>query len=421
MKAVCVLCPSPSPLAEMAEACLYWTPQITLSHEAIFLEIGKCRRLFTENALLAGLQELLESFCIHAALAVGEDLPTALAFARYRCSTKPALPVDAIADYWNPFQPDRTTERMVDALKQLGIRTIGSFLKLPATVWASRFGTMGLVIAQRVRDASSIPWPPFAIQEYIVETVDIDEANAVQSLEPLLFLLKRLIDRVMVRLQGRAERISSVELVLKQEAYSIVRKPERMWIVDFPLPQSNPQTVLAILQERLDGGIRRRPLDSPVVCISLKVLETSPWQGSQTDLFSRKEEEREAWASLIARITERVGDGASFFASPVARYRPENAWQKTMDAPAIMKLPFPKRPLRLLKQPQRLNAVGTYLVCGTKRWKIIRTDGPEHLCGEWWIDYFNRDYYRMTAHTGEQLWVFQIPGSEDFYLHGYFD
>ncbi len=421
MKVLCLLFDSPSPLSAIAEACLYWTPQIAVSHEAIFLEIGKSRHLYTDEVVLAGLQEMLASFEVQANLAVGDDLPTALALARYQCTTKSTLPIDAITDYWDPFYSDATPDKMLVTLKQLGIRTIEDFLKFPTQIWGSRFGTLGLFIAQRANDATSLPWRLFTKQEHIMETVNIDESNAIQSLEPLLFILKRLLNRLTVRLRGRAERMGTLELNVKQESYSTVRKPERTWIIDFPLPQSNPHTLLAIIRERLDRAISTQPLESSVVFLSLQALETSPWHGSQTNLFSRKEKEHEAWTSLIARITERVGKGTSFLASPIEHYCPERAWQKTMEIPPTMNLPFPKRPLRLLKYPERIKKSHSSIACGTTQWKIIKTDGPEHLCGEWWDHSFDRNYYTIHTQTGERLWIFQIPGSNDCYLHGYFD
>ncbi len=421
MNVVCALCHASSPMTALAEACLRWTSQIAVSHEAVFLEIGKSRHLYTDEVVLAGLQEMLASFEVQASLAVGDDLPTALALARYQRPTKSRLPIDAITDYWDPFHSGTTVDKMLTALKQLGIRTIGNFLKFPALMWGSRFGTPGLLIAQRANDATSLPWPIFTKHEYIVETIDIDESNAIQSLEPLLFMLKRLLDRLMIRLRGRAERMGALELHVKQESYSTIREPERTWIIDFPLPQSNPQTILAIIRERLHRAISTQPLESPVIFLSLKALETSPWHGSQTHLFSRQEDEHEAWASLIARITERTGKGSTFLASPIEHYCPERAWHKTMETPSTGSLPFPKRPLRLLQHPQRVQKTDSSLTCGTTQWTIMNIDGPEHVCGEWWDHSFDRNYYTIHTQTGERLWIFQIPGSNDCYLHGYFD
>ena len=421
MKVLCLLFDSSSPLSALAEVCLYWTPHIAVSHEAIFLEIGKSRHLYTEEVVLAGLQEMLASFEVQANLAVGEDLPTALAFARYQCTTKSRLPIHAITDYWDPFHSGTAVDNMLAALKQLGIRTIEDFLKFPAPTWGSRFGTPGLFIAQRANDATSLLWPLFTKQEHIVEAFDIDESHAIQNLEPLLFMLKKLLDRLMVRLRGRDERMGTLEFVIKQEPYSTIREPVRRWIIDFPLPQSNPQTILAIMRERLHRTLNTEPLESPVVFLSLQALETSPWHGSQTNLFSRQEDVHEAWTSLIARITERVGKGTSFLASPIEHYCPERAWQKTMKLPSTVSLPFPKRPLRLLRHPERIKKSYSSIVCRTTQWNIIETDGPEHLCGEWWDHSFDRNYYTIHTYTGERLWIFQIPGSNDYYLHGYFD
>ena len=79
------------------------------------------------------------------------------------------------------------------------------------------------------------------------------------------------------------------------------------------------------------------------------------------------------------------------------------------------------RPTRLLAKPCRLQRVGSWLKCSLGNWQIQDWQGPERMSGEWWHDFFARDYYKVTTPKGEQIWIFQDPHERQFYLHGFFD
>ena len=84
-------------------------------------------------------------------------------------------------------------------------------------------------------------------------------------------------------------------------------------------------------------------------------------------------------------------------------------------------LPFPERPLRLLREPQVLYKSGDSLFHEEKMWRIRGWEGPEILKTEWWVEKMERHYFKIDTHSGEDLWVFTIPGSTKIFLHGYFD
>ena len=114
------------------------------------------------------------------------------------------------------------------------------------------------------------------------------------------------------------------------------------------------------------------------------------------------------------------------------RYLPEKAWRKIIEAhfKSKEKEPFSMqqcslRPTRLLNEPIKLRWDSKrFLFFSQERhqkgmWKVIDTQGPERISGEWWDKAFFRDYYRVLSETGQELWVFK--DQKEFYLHGYFD
>jgi hypothetical protein len=546
VRVVCLLFHDGKPLNELAEACYRLTPRIALrENEALFLEIDQCQRLYNEHIFMMRLQSLLKRFGRQARVGISDDPAFALAFARTGLNQRRVLPLESLLDIANPFFRDDDVvsqiTQFIIMLGKLGLRTFQDFAALPPRTIAPRFRALGLELHHKVAagiasraaaPASANPpaggtastsspaglgaypgdaaydsslWPIFTLPEKIIERTELDYYGNCTHLEPLLFVLKPLLSRMMARLAGRGERLSSFELDLEFEKLSTNKKPKCVWGFDLPLPQGSEHAILPIIRERLSRDLQREPLKTEVVAIEVRVIETSPGQYWQRNFFNRREEEQEAWNSLIVRLCEKLGHEHSFVASPTESYRPEKAWRKikheekhAMKQPAqasleyatnpnaqslaynpvpsnaivmpafngscamqltaeitrrhdasinampgssqhahieqIIKaeitpfeLPFPQRPLRILKYPQALVKVNNALVIVDqhkgpgKRWEISDWEGPERLSGEWWGEEFERDYFRVGTHTGEQLWIYRIPNSSQIFLHGYFD
>jgi protein ImuB len=437
---------SRSEILRVAEACLRWTPQIAVSDEAVFLEIGRCRGIYSEDALALRLKALARRFECSFQIAFAEDAPRALALAKLlrsesqviRNAENVELPVEALSDYANPFGADPEDSKLVrdmsQTLQKLGVDTLPMFLALPARSLPSRFGKLGLLLHQRIREAASIPWPRFMPPERVIEKAQFEIGQPFHDLEPLIFSLKPVMDRAMARLKGRGERVTSLRIRLRLEKYSSLSQEEasRTWRLDLALPQGSSVGLLPLVRERLGFDLSQKPLPSPVTDLEFEVLETAPGVGAQRDFFDAREEEVEAWNSLIARLAEKLGDGRVFLADPVERYLPEKAWVKRSELSlekrgdpqkeAIQDV-LPERPLRVLSAPVPLHKNGGILQLSdrSRRWRVLQAEGPEILSGEWWFRQFQRSYFKLATDSGEHLWVFQTPASETLYLHGYFD
>ncbi len=84
------------------------------------------------------------------------------------------------------------------------------------------------------------------------------------------------------------------------------------------------------------------------------------------------------------------------------------------------------RPTRLLAPPRPIVAEGeggrlTALRMEDKAYPVVALVGPERLCGEWWSEPFDRDYYRIRLAGLGDVWVFRDGGDGRLYLHGLFD
>jgi hypothetical protein len=319
--------------------------------------------------------------------------------------------VEALADYLSPFRP--LDFPAASLFRKLGVETLGDFLRLPRAEIPARFGKEGWFAYERLMRCHDIAWPRFTPPEVILERADFDFASQVENLEPLLFLLRHLLHRVFLRLRARREMLVDFDLIFHLSHFAKAR--ERISPVRLPLPQSEEAALLQFLRERLGKELERRPLEEALEGLSLFVRGTAPAQNSQRNFFSKVEEEREAFSSLVARLRERV---AAFSASPAPRLLPEASWRRCLGKEKGELVPTPPRPLRLLPKPLLLRREGGRLWGARSSWRVLGFHGPERLKGEWWFEGFEREYYRVETER-ETLWVFRAEGK--LFLHGVFD
>lgn len=465
--ALCLLFERPVPLLRIAEACFRFTPKIAVRDPlhgdttagddacragAIFLDVDAPA---SEAALVARVHALCARFKAGPRCAFGDDPGMALARARltqasrsepsYFVSRPTAideLPLEALQDYSHPFAEDPDARKQVDSmirmLRVVGLSSVGDFLKIPERDLASRFGREAILLAHRARSASQWVWPAFRPPERVYEAIDLqgsEMTGSCASMESLLLALRAPIDRCTARLRGRALRASRLSIRLKLDYLNAGEarsgQGRRRWEIALPVPQGSAAGILPLLRDRLDSELRREPLERPAIALLVEVTETTPGHGAQRDFFDAREREAEEWDALVGRLSQKLGETGAFVAQGVDRHFPEKAWVPVLQtshgftAMELSPNEAPPRPARILKNPELVRIAEGELLhpVKRKRWKIAEIHGPERLAAEWWDPQSrDRDYYRVTTETGQDLWIFtQVDQGRQVFLHGYFD
>lgn len=429
MRVVCILFRDEGKNENFAESCYRFTPDIALrGQEAIFLDIGKCQRLYSEALVVSRLKALLARFGRKATIALADDVPAALASAHSGGnSVRDQLPLAFLDDYLDPFAVDPETKKntatICELLSALGIRTLGDFRRVPVRGLVSRFGGTVETAWLRLNNpqvARSLPWPRWKVPEKIREERVFLETEYCANLEPLLFLLRDPLDRCMARLRGRSLRAQTLRIQFELEKHSFVREPRREWKLALYAPQGTAASLLPLIRERLQAELARQPLESLVLALTVEVTETAPGFSGQRNFFHEREEKEEAWNGLMGRLAAKLGRERVFHARTTERYLPEHSWARTRAGAEEVPLPYGSRPLRLLTPARALHRVGRFLLEGGKRWRITEVDGPERIKGEWWSDPVERDYYRIETLGGEALWIYR-DSRGGLFLHGMFE
>jgi hypothetical protein len=430
MRVAAILFENPPPsLIPFAEACLRFSPQLCLKRPGIlFIEIGKCRLLYREDTFLARLQLVLERFHLKARVALADSLLESLVLARYGTLDFKSLKMGCLLDYIDPFQSDlnafKTAENLVDKLRQLGIKTVHQFLAIPASELSWRFGAWGILLRSRLLKETDVGWPLWTPTEEISEKIELDDFQQCSGIESLLFYLKPMVERIFSRIKGRGLRVSVIKLTFFLEKFSAIKEPTKEWRIEFIFPQSTAKETLLVIRERLEKDLSKKSLESVVLAIDFKVLQTVNAQRGQKNFFHSREENEERFNSALSQLVEGLGKENVFRVALHEDAVPERSWSKTfIDQKVTPDLNdyIPPRPTKLLGKPERVELAKDLIFIRKRGYRILRWSCVEEIATHW-IDEQNaviRSYYRLDLEGKPPVWIFKSV-QNDYYFHGYF-
>ncbi len=441
-------------LRALAEALLAVAPAVeVVGPDALLLDASAAHllrggeaepelRLLDRARALAG--DL--GFTVRAAVACGRG--PALALARYGARGDELLRVppggEAVALAALPLEALGLGPAVVEKLRAVGVDGVGALARLPPEGLALRFGPAGSAAARLARGDDPTPLVPYLPATLPEEAIELE--GPADGAEPVLFVLKRLADRVAARLGGRGLGASRLTVTLKLDP----RGEERLSI---PLAQPSAVGARWLLASRERLMALRLP--GAVVGVKLAAVEVAVVSAAQLALGDRPEAEA-ALETVLARLSGRLGDGAVVAAEPVARYRPEAAWRpvpfrasarqpgalaarrteedgsargaRTRSVGNAERLDdgAAQRPTRLLTEPRLLVATGeggrvSTVRLGAEVHAVLSFEGPERLRGEWWGAPFDRDYYRARVEGLGDCWIYRDGADGRLHLHGFFD
>ncbi len=438
LKVACLWFHSPVKIVSVAEACLRFGPQICIREDrAVFIEIGKCSKLYSEATFRARVQIILRRMDLSANLAIGSDIPDSLVLAKYKCFNLGELPLASLLDLFDPFNQEplarKQIQKMICSFRDLGIQNLAQFQKIPAKELSSRFGAIGLLCRQRVAGERALPWPQWTPEEIITERTDFPYFEFYGELDPILFELKKHLDRIFQRLWSRGLKVQKIRVLIQCEATSITPNPSRSFDFEFLFPQSNTKGALNVIKERLYKDFGGKPIQSPIEALETRVLQTVIGSSGQKNFFHQREELAEQLCSIVNQLSEIHGKENIFQALLTEDRRPEFSWKRanhllpednSISVDLVGRIP--KRPTYLLG-PERIQVTAGFLHIRKKKFKIAKwPESAERISGGWIEssadaaqNTFDRNYYQVEIEGGALISIFETPDKE-FFLHGYF-
>lgn len=420
-------------LWQLAAWAVRFSPQVEpVEPGTLLIDITGCQRLFGGEANIVrqavdGLAR--QGFFAQAAIAdtVGAAGALASSPTEDRCHIVP--PGQASA-YLAPLSPAalRIDAGVSARLDALGVRTIGDLLMLPRASLPARFGPQ---LVQRLQQALGEVFEGVALhQPEQVPQARLSLEHAAHELPAIQPIVDRLLAEVFEQLRRRDLALRRLDCVLYFE-----RTPPATVSIGFSRASRAREHAAKLLHQRLE----RVDLSAGVCGLMVAAGETSRWRPGQTELFEqRAPDEEEALAGLMDRLANRLGYDAVLRAQLIDDHQPEMAFRYVSVAEAGCEpgeraaksdhLAVCARPVRLLPRPVPIRVMAlvpdgppTWFAYRGREHAVVSAGGPERLETAWWRGPdIRRDYFRVTAETGAQFWLFHAFNEQQWYLHGVF-
>jgi protein ImuB len=317
-----------------------------------------------------------------------------------------------------------------------GIRTFGDLARLPLAGVAERLGQEGVRLQKLVQGKSdrrlNLVRPPVGFAQ------SLELEHAIREVEPLSFVLSRLLNQLCANLNEYALSANEIKLTLK-----LHDKSEHERAITLPVPIRNPKTLLRLLM----FDIEREPPQAPIIAVAVTAEPIKP-RASQTGLFIPLAPEPERLEITLARLAKLVGAGNVGSPEIVDTHRPDAFQMKKFvvtqqrkknskiagETPALPAIGF-----RIFRPPWRAN------VCmregkpiridapssdtrGRVRGQIVCASGPWRGSGDWWrTDIWARDEWDVAvvdpkSEEGEVLCrIYRDLTTEQWFVAGIYD
>ncbi len=339
------------------------------------------------------------------------------------------LPVEVLG-----LEPD-----VQDTLHAWGIRTFKSLAALPTIPLTERLGQYGLHLQRLAQGAVTRELVPASLPESFHENTELEEP--VDLLEPLAFVLNRLLDQLMERLVERSLATDQIEIILSLEVNSDreINAPVTCGstlitcqrTIKLPVPTQDAKVLLKLAQ--LD--LAAHPPHAPVKKIR---IEATPARirFTQAGLFQPLAPEPASLEISMARLRAVVGEtdlqGRQRVGFPdlLDSHRPDHFQVVPPAAKHANSQPSPRLTLRRFRPaiPARVEVsedeVPVWIGFAQKRARVLQASGPWQSNGEWWAGEWKQSEWdvnlTLDGHTALYR-VFRDLVTKSWFVEGMYD
>ena len=219
------------------------------------------------------------------------------------------LPLDALDATLARVEADRAAE-ILETLALWGIRSFCEFAALPEAGVSERLGPEGVRLQKLARGESDRPLSLSKPAPMFEQSMELDDP--IELLEPLSFILARLLNQLCANLQAHGLAVDELRLRLKLED-----KTEHERAIRLPFPMRDGRVFLKLLL--LD--IESHPPECAIVAMSI-ACEPTKSRSIQSGLFQPLAPEPEKLELTLARLARLVGESNVGSVELVDTHRP---------------------------------------------------------------------------------------------------
>jgi protein ImuB len=305
-------------------------------------------------------------------------------------------------------------------LAKLGIRTVGTFLRLPPGGVLQRFGQEAYRL---YRLANGDLWNPL-----LPRTPDVPLEQKILFDQPvsgvfrLMHIIEALLDPIVAVLETQQQALTVLHLLFVLDTKDNVIESFR------PAKPTLDRTILMeLVQLKLHGT--RLPAGVMEIEIRCETVIADREQLTFETVSTRRD--LAAADRALARVRAEFGNEAVVHARLRNGHLPEAGftWEpldKTLQAkprklavrPLIRRILT--RPIPLPPQP-RNERNDNWLMQGLKYGPVVRMLGPYVVSGGWWMSTVHRESHFVETQSGDLLWVYYDRRRRRWFLHGRID
>jgi protein ImuB len=414
---------SPAPLPSqgaLLELAREFTPRAEGLGETVLLDLHGLGRVWSSPERLgqslrdAGRDRGLE---IQAALAWTRMAALLAARGRAGLTLVPAgrepdvlapLPLDLL-----PLDADHR-----DLFHRWGLKSLGDLAALPAIGLAERLGPHGPRLRRMARGEDELPLVATPRPQPFECTLELEWP--VDGLEPLSFLLARVLEPLCAGLQARGRRASCVTLdlvLVDRRLYRRVLKPAA--------PSAEPRTWRTLLLLDLEA----HPPDEAIASLTVRA-ETTPARVVQFSLLDPAQPSPERLAETLARLQEWTAAGRAGAPVLLDTHRPGAFVMGTFSpaAPGAAARPpsAPRVALRTFRPP--LPACVTlregepvFVSAAGIRGAVADRAGPWRASGDWWDIAWSREEWDVSLGAAGVYRIFRDRMRGEWFVEGEMD
>ena len=248
---------------------------------------------------------------------------------------------------------------VLDILHRWGIHTLGQFAALDKEEVGTRLGPIGLQLWDRAKGKTTRLLKLVSPPESFEEAFEFE--NEIETVEPLLFILRRFLQQLSLRLDALYLVASELRLEITFSDKSAYQHHFKI-----PEPTNNGEMLFRMLHTHLENFTS----DFPILAVALKAEPSKP-SFQQFNLFETALRDPARLSETLARLTGLLGPDR--VGTPVLEetHRPDAfrmepfAWQ--LPETVRETKPLPSSALRRFRPPLRASM-------------LLVKDRPSHLC-----------------------------------------
>lgn len=318
---------------------------------------------------------------------------------------------------------------MQQVLERWGIRTVGAFLALGKDKLAERLGPEAVDLFEAAATDAPRPLELTVPRESFEESADFD--LEIESLQPLLFVLRRFIEQLVRRLELVGQVPQALDLRLKLSSGDCYERP-----FTIPAPTGDVEALFRMLHTHLEN-VRTT---APIVSVTLSARPCRARQ-HQFGLFEVSLRDPNQFEETLARLSALCGPGRVDTPVSEESHRPDSFQMKP---PAFDRLPggtpapgqacdgaflsggAPALPLRRFRPAIHADVdvergCPAFINSLKLTSPVLAARGPWRSSGHWWEAdrLWRREEWDVTTRDGLVYRIFESGG--DWFIEGVYD